>query len=94
MTDFVPFDYTEDELRSYLPSGWTLIEHERGEVDATWDPKKGIWTTRVEDTADMRWDLAVRQDEVDKEGRMAALKRAMDRLFVDRLGKRTRGLGF
>ncbi|MGD2115637.1 MAG: hypothetical protein PVG07_11325 [Acidobacteriota bacterium] len=94
MSDFAPFDYTDTELRSYLPTGWTLLTTETGEIRADWNPKKRIWSTRIEDTADMPWVLEVRADEVEKDGRLDALKRAMDRLYVDRLGKRTRGLGF
>lgn len=94
MSQLAPFDYTEDEIRSYLPSGWTIMETTPGDVDATWDPKKRIWATRIEDTADMPWDLEIRERDVEKEGRLAALKAAMDRLYVDRLGRRTRGFGF
>ena len=90
MTDLAPFDYTEDELRSYLPSGWDLVGSEAGR----WNAKKKIWTARVEDTADMRWDLEVSAPDVSKKGRLEALRLAMDELYRDRLGKRTRGLGF
>lgn len=93
MTELAPFDYTEEEIRSYLPTGWTLVEETPGLVESTWDPKKRIWSTRIEDTADMPWELEIRADEVDERGRIPALKRAMDRLYVDRLGRRTRGLG-
>ncbi len=94
MSDFPPFDYTEDELRSYLPTGWTLIPDSTGEIQVTWNPKKRIWSARIEDTADMPWNLEIRAADVEKDGRLPALKKSMDRLYVDRLGKRTRGLGF
>ncbi len=90
MTELALFEYTEEELRSYLPTGWDLVGPEAGR----WNPRKKIWTTRIEDTADMRWDLEVRAPEVSDKGRIEALRLAMDRLYRNRLGKRTRGLGF
>lgn len=90
MSDFAPFSYTETELRSYLPTGWNLI----GSPHGAWNAKKRRWTVRVEDTADMPWDVEVDQKAVDEDGRLPALQAAMDRLFKGRLGRRTRGLGF
>jgi hypothetical protein len=90
MTDFAPFSYTEDELRSYLPTGWNLL----GPLHGDWNPKKRRWTVRVEDTADMPWDVEVDQKAVDEDGRLEALHAAMDDLYKGRLGRRTRGLGF
>ncbi len=90
MTELAPFEYTEEELRSYLPTGWDLVGSEAGR----WNARKKVWSTRVEDTADMRWDLEVQGPEVSDKGRIEALRLAMDRLYRDRLGRRTRGLGF
>lgn len=84
------FGYTEEELRSYLPTGWNLI----GTAEGSWDSRKGRWSTRIEDGADMRWDLVVDAGDVAGKGRIEALRLAVDRLYRDRLGKRTRGLGF
>ncbi len=89
MTELAPIEYTEEELKSYLPTGWNLVGSEAGQ----WNPGKKVWTTRVEDTADMRWDLEVRAPDVSEKGRIEALRLAVDRLYRDRLGKRTRGLG-
>lgn len=85
-----PFTYTEEEIRSYLPTGWNLV----GEALGRWDPKKKAWFLRVEDTADMRWDLAVKARDAEEKGRIEALRLAVDRLYRERLGRRTRGLGF
>ncbi|HUF77396.1 MAG TPA: hypothetical protein VMR44_00625 [Thermoanaerobaculia bacterium] len=85
-----PFVYTEVELRSYLPPGWNLA----GAPLGRWDPRKGRWSVRVEDTADVRWDLEIDARDVDEKGRHEALRLAVDRLHRNRLGKRTRGLGF
>lgn len=89
-TTEAPFSYTEGEIRSYLPTGWNLV----GDVEGRWDPKKKTWSLRVEDTADMRWDLPVKARDVEENGRIEALRLAVDRLYRERLGKRTRGLGF
>ena len=31
--------YTETEIRSYLPTGWALAVNQGG----SWDPKKKVW---------------------------------------------------
>lgn len=85
-----PFTYTDTEIRSYLPTGWNLPGSPEGE----WDPKKGRWRVRVEDGTDVRWDLVVDGREVEEKGRLEALRLAVDRLYRERLGRRTRGLGF
>lgn len=85
-----PFGYTEDEIRSYLPTGWNLT----GPAEGRWDRKKGRWTLRVEDGTDVRWDLVVDAREVETSGRIEALRLGVDRLYRERLGRRTRGLGF
>lgn len=92
-----PFGYTEDELRSYLPTGWNLAGWTEGDWDprhGAWNPKKGRWTVRVEDGTDVRWDLVVDAREVEDKGRLEALRLGVDRLFRERLGRRTRGFGF
>lgn len=94
MSEHAPFGYTEEELRSYLPTGWDLVGSRPDREWGDWNPKKRRWTVRVEDTADMPWDVEIDQKAVDEDGRIEALKGAMHRLFDGRLGKRTRGLGF
>lgn len=89
-TTEAPFTYFGEEIRSYLPTGWNVV----GDGEGRWDPKKKAWRLRVEDTADMRWDLAVAARDVEEKGRIEALRLAVDRLYRERLGKRTRGLGF
>jgi hypothetical protein len=82
--------YTPDELNSYLPSGWNLVD----EGEATWDEKKRRLTFRVMDNVDFDWPVTVSAQDVSRQGRMGALQAAMDQVFRDRLGKGTRGLGF
>jgi len=73
--------YVPDEIKSYLPSGWSLID-EAGR----WDPKRATWTIRVLDVADQDWPVAVKAADAEKLGRMAALKLAMDRVYREGLG--------
>ena len=79
--------YTEDELRSFLPLGWHLA----GEGD--WDEKRRVLTLTVLDGVDFDWPVAISAREAESEGRLGALQKAMDRVFRDRLGQHTRGLG-
>lgn len=81
--------YTDDEIRSFLPSGWNLNEDETGD----WDPKRSEWTITVHDEVDFDWPVVVSAKEAEAEGRLEALRRALDRTYRGRLGKRTRGLG-
>ena len=85
-----PFDYTLDELRSYLPTGWELLEGGA----AAWNPKGKALTLRVLDGVDFDWPVTVAAGAVAEHGRLEALRRAMDDVFSARLGRPTRGLGF
>lgn len=80
MTQYA-LSYIPDEVKSYLPSGWSLVE-EAGR----WDAKRATWTIRVLDVADQDWPVAVKASDADKLGRMAALKVAMDRVYREGLG--------
>lgn len=90
MVDVEELSYTENEIRSYLPSGWNFNE----DTDGIWDPKKKTWAITIHDEVDFDWPLVVSAHEAAEHGRMEALRRAMDRTQRERLGKRTRGLGF
>lgn len=84
-----PFDYTLDELKSYLPTGWELLDGGA----AAWDSKQGALTLRVLDNVDFDWPVTVTAAAAEKHGRLVALQRAMDDVFRARLGRPTRGLG-
>jgi hypothetical protein len=84
-----PLSYTEDEIRSFLPSGWELVDHGA----STWDEKRGVLTFAVLDNVDFDWPVRVSAKEAESEGRLHALERAIDFCFRDRLGRGTRGLG-
>lgn len=83
-----PVDYIRSEIESYLPSGWTMAADL-----GTWDARKGLWSTLVRDSAEMEWELAVGAEAAAKTGRIEALRLAMDKLYRERLGRRTRGMG-
>lgn len=74
--------YTESEIRSYLPSGWDIL----GDRQGAWDSKKKVWHATVLDNVDFDWPIEVEAAEVTKVGRMEALRLAMDRLYRERLG--------
>lgn len=79
-----PLSYTETEIRSFLPTGWSLTEDGPG----AWDPKKKVWRTTVLDNVEFDWPVEVKTDEVSSFGRLEALRKAIDRVFRERLGKR------
>ena len=75
-----PLSYTETEIRSFLPTGWNLA----GDSPGAWDPKKKVWRLRVLDGVDFDWPVEVKAGEGDN--RLDALRRAMDRVYRERLG--------
>lgn len=79
--------YTDDEVQSFLPLGW----HVAGEPD--WDEQKGVLTLTVLDGVDFDWPVRVGAKVAAKEGRLGALKQAIDDVYRERLGRHTRGLG-
>jgi len=95
MTATEPLGYTEDEVRSFLPSGWRLLATEDANAELLphtfghWDGAKGVWRMRVVDNVDFDWPLVVKAADAAKlgaNGRMEALRRAMDKLYRERLG--------
>ena len=90
MSDTTPLYYTRTELESFLPSGWTLPPEG---AEGHWEPQRKSWSTTVLDGVDFQWSLTVAGSDARVKGRLEALREAMDRLFRQRLGKPTRGLG-
>jgi hypothetical protein len=83
------YQYTDEELRSYLPSGWELV----GGGEAAWDEKRQAVRLRVRDNVDFDWSVDVKARDADRDGRLEALRQAMQQVFRGRLGPSTRGLG-
>lgn len=77
-----PLAYTEVEVRSYLPTGWALARGRGG----AWDATKRLWRATVIDNVEFDWPLEVSADEAAEHGRLEALRRAMDRVYRERLG--------
>lgn len=75
-TDVIPpLDYTDDEIASYIPAGWTLVP-----ATARWDGKERSFRFSVIDVCDLDWPLEVPLAEVEKHGRIESLRRAVDDL--------------
>jgi hypothetical protein len=77
-----PLTYTETEIRSYLPTGWDLA----GNPEGAWDSKKKTWQISVLDNVEFDWPLVVKSDDAGSQGRLEALRRAMDVVYRERLG--------
>jgi hypothetical protein len=74
--------YTSQEIQSYLPLGWSVYPGDRG----GWSGERSSWSIRVLDGARMDWELVVTPDAAGRQGRIEALRQAVDRLFRQRLG--------
>lgn len=77
-----PLHYTENEVRSYLPTGWDLARDGAG----AWDARERAWRLRVVDNVDFDWEVEVEAEDAAEHGRIEALRRAMDQVFRERLG--------
>ena len=77
-----PLTYTETEIRSFLPTGWDLA----GDGTGNWDAKKKTWQISVLDNVDFDWPVVVKADDAGSQGRLEALRRAMDVVYRERLG--------
>jgi hypothetical protein len=95
MTASEPLGYTEDEVRSFLPSGWRLLAADEPNAElqprtiGRWDGGKRVWRARVVDNVDFDWPLVVKAADAARlgaNGRIEALRRAMDKLNRERLG--------
>jgi hypothetical protein len=74
-------NYTETEIRSFLPTGWNLAEG-----PGAWDPKKKVWSTTILDNVEFDWPVVVKPGDASSLGRLEALRQSFDRVFRERLG--------
>jgi hypothetical protein len=81
--------FTEEEIRGFLPSGWNIPEGDEGE----WDEEHNNWCVMVHDEVDFEYPLIVRLTDAQANGRLKALRAAVDQTYRGRLGKGTRGMG-
>jgi hypothetical protein len=77
-----PLHYTENEVRSFLPTGWDLAREGAG----AWHARDRAWRLRVIDNVDFDWDVEVEAEDAAEHGRLAALRRAMNQVYRERLG--------
>ena len=79
-TDLLPpISYTDVELDSYLPAGWVLAD-----AAPRWDDDKGAFHVKVIDGSELGWDLWVPKADAERNGRIEALRRAVDKLDRER----------
>ena len=71
-----PLIFTDVELESYIPSGWTLAEGR----PCGWNQKESAFLCTVMDGSDLDWELKVPLADVERHGRIEALRRAVDEL--------------
>ncbi|HSM51758.1 MAG TPA: hypothetical protein VLA75_10175 [Thermoanaerobaculia bacterium] len=69
--------YLPIEIQSFLPSGWGLVEG----AEPRWDGRKGAWSIAVYDPADNDWEIRVATADAARQGRLEALKLAVDEVF-------------
>jgi hypothetical protein len=74
--------YLPVEIRSYLPSGWKLVEGDAGSFDGPRD----LFRIEVLDPAEVDWQLEVSGRSALAHGRVEALRQAMDKLYREALG--------
>jgi hypothetical protein len=79
-----PLSYTDDEVRSFLPSGWTVAAV--GGEPGAWNPKNRSWKATVLDNVEFDWPVVVQSWEAASHGRIEALRLAMDKVYRERLG--------
>ena len=77
MTQQTPVSYSPIEVRGYLPGGWSLAT----EPDSQESANPDSWSVTLIDIADMEWPLTVSPRDVEKLGRIEALRQAIDRIY-------------
>lgn len=75
--------YTRQEILDYLPGGWVLTEPSGA---GAWNPERRRWEVAIRDIADVEWDLRVDGKSAESDGRVEALKLAVDKLYRVALG--------
>ncbi len=73
--------YSDVEVRSVLPLGWSF------DADAArWDEANRTWEATVLDGSDLAWPVRVSLDEARAAGRREALRRATQKAIRQRRG--------
>jgi len=76
--------YTETEMRSLLPSGWSIAAGQAGQ----WDARRRSWSIEVQDGAANLWTVSVAAADAAAD-RLGAFRRQLDRLERKALGRKS-----
>ena len=79
-----PITYTETEVRSVLPSGWSIVAGDVGR----WNAVKGTWSIEIQDGADQRWTVDVESSAAGGD-RLGALDAKIRRIERKGLGRKS-----
>jgi hypothetical protein len=79
MSSASELSYTRAEIRSFLPTGWSLpASGEQGH----WDATRGVWTLVLIDGTDLEWPVEIDLAQAESLGRMEALRQATRRAYL------------
>jgi hypothetical protein len=70
--------YTTIEIRSFLPTGWSLPT---SEGEGCWDAQRGTWSVTLIAGSDLERPVEVDLSKVEALGRMEALRQAMRKTY-------------
>lgn len=84
MVDVRPLRYSLVEIHSALPTGWNLVDPTTA---GRWDARRKAWTVDVHDGADQTWVVRIPARAATKEGRLPALRQAMQEIYRNGVGK-------
>jgi hypothetical protein len=71
--------YTRAEIRSFLPTGWSLPA---SDDEGQWDAARGTWTMVLIDGTDLEWPVEIALAQAESLGRMEALRQATRRAYL------------
>lgn len=75
--------FTRRELLDYLPAGWVLSDPDSGGL---YNDKLKRWEVTLRDICDVEWELHVDDRAASADGRIEALRAAVDELDRAALG--------
>ena len=71
--------YTRAEIRSFLPTGWSLpASGDEGQ----WDAARSAWRVVLIDGTDLEWPVEIDLAQANSLGRMEALRQATRRVYL------------
>ena len=79
MSDAEELSYTQVEIRSFLPTGWSLAA---GNEEGQWDAERGSWSVVLIDGTDLKWPIVIDLTKATSLGRMEALRQATRKAYL------------